>query len=703
MTQETLNLLFNPGSVAVLGASDDPHRIGGRTIWQALRHGYSDIIYPVNPRRETVQGLTCYPSIGAIGKPVDCAIVSVPATAVAGSLRECAAAGVRTAIVFSSGFAELGDDGRRAQAELTEIARSTGMRIVGPNCIGWIDTIAGRHMTFLRELPGPCDPARPKIGLVSQSGGYGTHILHLAVKRGLQVSKFATTGNEADVEFGEVLALMAGDDDVDIIVGYIEGLSNSRTLIEGLRLARKSRKPVILMKVGATARGAAAAASHTAALAGADEVYDAVFRRYGAFRANSTEDVLDIAYALRAAPRGIDPKLGVITISGGAGVQIADFAEVNGLEMASPSERLRQQLHEAIPYASPHNPVDVTAQIGDHPALFARCIELMLEEGFNAFVIWLGPAVTNPKVTLPFLEAIRGVMARHPQAVLMVSMLASNNIDQDYEAAGCLLFEESERAVRALAAMRFFAGSFAQADEPEAKPARSVALPAAASLNEREAQLLLEQAGLGIAPSHVVADAAGAAKAAASLGQPVAVKVLSRDILHKTDVGGVALNLRTPDEAAAAVTQMLSSVPQAAPGAAIEGFLVTPMVGAGVDCIIGAHNDPTFGPIVMFGIGGVLVEIMKDVVFSPAPVSPAEARRMVTGIRGALLLQGYRGAPEADVDALVAALVSVSQLAAANSDRLKTIEINPLRVLPRGKGALVLDAVIETTGEGGRA
>ncbi len=691
----SLDPVFCPASLAVIGASADPTRIGGRPISHALALGFEGPVYPVNPTRDTVQGLRAYKSVLEIQGPVDCAILALPDALVPDAVAQCAAKGVRAAVVFSGGFAEIGQSGQAAQHSIAATARAAGMRLLGPNCIGASNAARRTYLTFLRGVQPSFDPNAFNFGMVSQSGGYGSHIMQLGARRRLHLGHWATTGNEADIEFGEVLQWLADCPQVHGIIGYIEGVRCGETLIRGLELAHRAGKPVIVMKVGATSEGAAAAASHTASLAGADAVYDAVFRAYGVHRAASTEEVLDVAYALQARKLPRSRALSLLSVSGGVGVQMADFAAAAGLQLPPMPPSTQDGLRAVAPFGSPRNPVDITAQFLNQPDMIWRAMRLVLEAGHPSVLSWLSAGVSVPEIADRVLTEIAALAAEFPERLHVLSISGEPALIAAYEAAGCLVFEEPRRAVTAIAALARFAEAFA-APLPDRAAPPAPALPAAVRFNEVDAKAVLARVGIGAPREAVAADAAAAASMAEAWQCPVAVKIVSPDIPHKTEVGGVAIGLTSAAAVAAAVAQMAQDVAASRPQARVDGYLVSEMLADGIDCILGLHCDPVFGPVVMLGLGGVLVELLGDVAIRLAPVGEAEAGAMVRSLRGAALLGGYRGARPCDVAALTQAIIAVSRLAAANAGHVRTIEINPLRVLAVGKGVVALDAVIET-------
>jgi acyl-CoA synthetase (NDP forming) len=698
MNLQSLDTLLAPKSVAIIGASDDPARVGGRPIHRLLSAGYQGAIYPVNPKRSEVQGLKAYPSIAAIEGEIDCAVIAIAAEAALEAVEDCAKKGVKSLVVFSAGFAEVGEEGQRTQDRMVEIARAAGMRILGPNCLGMYNVSQRLYLTFTGMFQESWTPGR-NIGVVSQSGGYGSHVVKLAQNRNLAIGHWITTGNEADVEFGEAIAALAAKPEVNVILAYIEGVRNRETFLKGLEIAHQHRKPVVVLKVGKSEAGAAAAASHTASLAGADAVYDSIFADYGAYRAASMEEALDVVYAASMGIFPEDGRLGLVTASGGVGVQMADAASDAGLDLLDVPADVQRAIMELVPMGSARNPIDLLGTMLSDPEMVEQALEILLARGgFSMLQTFVGVNGLNPKLTDPFIALLTRLREKYPAKLFAISAVATPEAAAAFEKIGCLLFEDPCRGVKALAALTHFARAF---DKP--LPSRATAaiepgerLTPARSFNESEGKAILAAHGVGVPRERIAYNAKGACDAADALGYPVVLKILSPDILHKTEVGGVALGLASRDAVSAAVKKMASDIARNAPDAKIDGYLVGEMVGGGVECIIGVNNDPLFGPVIMFGLGGVFVELMKDVTFRLAPVSEEEALAMVQSVKGFPLLNGYRGKPKADIQALVKAIAGISRLATANADRLQTLEVNPILVMPEGRGVVALDAVIET-------
>jgi acetate---CoA ligase (ADP-forming) len=688
---DSLVPLFRPRSVAIIGASEDPNKVGGRPLHFLKRAGYAGKIYPVNPRGGHVQALEAFRSLAEIDGAIDQAIIAVAAPQVLPWVRDCIARGIPTLQVFAAGFAEQGEAGKQAQAEIRKLAGESGTRVIGPNSLGLFDVHAGFFGTFSTALDGAW-PDAGEIGIATQSGAFGSYVYGLAQARGLRFSAFVATGNEVDVDVADCVSYLAQDARTRTILVTIEGARDGARLAEALQRVRSAGKPVIVMKVGASDAGAAAAASHTGSLAGADAVYDAVLRQAGAHRASSIEEMIDIAYVCSAPhlPRG--NRLGIVTTSGGIGVLLADAAAQNGLVLPDISESARERITTLVPFASPHNPLDTSAAILGDFSLFARLLEIMIEDSaldsILCFLAHVGRNASHMAQLEPELKALR---ARHPGLSIVLCLLCDGDTKSRLEQAGFVVFEEPSRAARALAASGKLALPARRREMvPALSPSLARKLPS--RLSERDAKAILAEIGIPVVVERVATNAEQARVVARELGLPVAMKILSADIAHKSDIGAVALDLKSEDEVEAAFHSVLRRVREAAPHAAVEGVLVSPMVTGVAETILGVRRDPVFGPIVMFGLGGVFVEVFKDVTFRPAPFAHDEARAMISEIKGLPLLTGARGRPKADLAALTDALVRLSQFAAANRDTVAEIDINPFVIRPTG--GFALDALI---------
>jgi acyl-CoA synthetase (NDP forming) len=690
-------MLFRPRSVAIFGASDDPTRISGRPLRYLLEGGFAGPIYPINPNRSTVQGVKAYPGLAEVPQTPDVALVAVPAALTEQAIRDCADRGVKGAVIFSAGYAEAGAEGQAIQDRVTRIAREGGVRLLGPNCLGVFNPQIGFFGTFTQSLDRELPTAGP-LGIISQSGAYGSHTAYLARMRGMGINYWITTGNESDVDVSECLEWMAGQDDVRVIMAYVEGVRDGARFRRALELAQANHKPIVMMKVGRSEVGARAASSHTASLAGADAIYEGLFRQYGVHRAVTTEEQIDVAYACM---RGIYPrgnKLGVVTLSGGAGVLISDAAERHGLDVAPMPEAAQATLQALLPYATVTNPVDTTAQALNDMTLLARNIEVMLEQGgFDALIGFFSTIPNTRTLSGPLRKAIQSGCAAFPDRLIALEMIADREVVQDYEAAGFLVFEDADRAVAALAALHRFGRSFGRSRAADTTAPAHAPLGGGV-LSEVAAKRLLAGAGVPFLDETLATSASTACAAAEALGYPVVLKIVSPQIEHKTEIGGVLVGV--PDRAAVETgfDTLMARAARHRPDATIEGVLVAPMARRGVEVIIGVSRDPVFGPAVMFGLGGVHVEVLKDVTFRLAPFDLAEARSMIDEIRGRAMLSGVRGAPPSDIEALAHLLVDLAAFAAAHRNDLETIDLNPVIVLPQGEGVVALDALVVTRG-----
>jgi len=689
----SLEAMLRPKSVAIIGASDTPSRIGGRPIHSMKTLGFKGDLYPVNPKWETIQDLPAFGKIQEVPKGVDCAIIAVPAKIAVQAVRDCADHGVKSAVMFTSGFAELSDDGAKAQQEITGIAKESGMRLIGPNCLGVFNVDTSWYGTFtnapgmLRLPPGP-------MGIVSQSGAYGAHVFMVSQLRGVGSNYWVTTGNESDVDVAEVIEFYAQAPDVKVILAYAEGMKDADRICNALEMARDAEKPVIFMKVGSTDVGAQAAASHTASLAGADAVYDALFKQYGVYRAETTEEFVDVAYACQYGRYPTGRKIDLQTISGGVGVQMADASVKYDLDVAPLPVATQKKLKELIPFAGVTNPVDFTAQALNDPSLMEANISMTIDEAdFDAHIVYMASVPASPFTKDICKQIFTNIREKYADEIMMMSIIGPEEVVSTYEDLGIPCYEDPSLAVRAMASLMHF-GEVFERGRPEAPPALPAeALPAPTTpIAEHEAKRVLSSIGVPVTTEDLVQSREEAVSVWKKIGGKVVMKIASPDILHKTEIGGVLLNLNSAEEVAEGYDTLVQRAKAAKPNAKIDGVIVAEMVSGGVETVMGVVCDPVFGPAVMFGLGGVFVEVLKDVTFRLAPFGIDEAHRMVNEIQGRAMLDGVRGAPPSDIDALAEALSKLSVFAAANADSIETIDVNPFIVLP--SGAIAVDALI---------
>ena len=691
----TLKEIMSPKSIAIVGASDNKSRIGGRPLANMVEKNFAGEIYPINPNRDTVQGIKAYSSLLDVKDDLDFILVAVPSKIVVSVLEEAVIKKAKTALIFSSGFSEIGDQGEILQNQIKKISQDSGLRVIGPNCLGLFNSANNFFPTFTTTV-NRTTPLPGGIAIASQSGAYGSHIYMVAHERGLGIRYWMTTGNEVDLSVGETIQMMAEDPEVHTIMAYAESVKDGAQFTKALDTARSEKKPVIFMKVGRSEVGAAAANSHTASLAGEDIIYDEVLKAHGAYRVKSTEEMLDVAYATRVKIFPAGKNLGVVTISGGGGVLIADAAADEGLTVGPMPQDAQDELKELVPFASPMNPVDVTAQFFNDLSIVPKFTDLMLSRGgYDALIGFWTTVPGSPILSNPLLKSLKQAMKGYEDKLFINCMVAPEDIVKTYENEGFLCIEDPTRAVVAMSALMFFGEKFNEKNVINNfnKNDFSVQIPNK-KLNEFDCSKILRNAGLPIVPSFLIHSAGELSSIFKRDNDKYVMKIVSSDIQHKTDIGGVILNIENINDAQEAYEKILSNVKKNAPEAKIDGVMVSPMIKGGIECILGAKIDPVFGPIVMFGLGGIYAEVMKDIAFAEAPLSEKKAEKMISSLKGRDLFYGTRGQLSVDIKSLVKLIVSMSNFIAANSDKVDQVEMNP--VLVSEKQIIALDALIIT-------
>jgi acetate---CoA ligase (ADP-forming) len=690
--------LFHPRGIAIIGASADITRIGSHPLKALKTAGYSGGIYPINPRYPELHGLKCYPDVMSVTGPCDLAVVAVPAAGVVQAIHDCGKAGIPFAVVLTAGFRESGPEGRKLEEELKRALSETGVRIVGPNCQGMLSVDARVWAAF----GSVSDETELKAGSVScafQSGGFGYAIVNLAEAQGVGFRYCVSSGNEVDITTPELLSAFLDDPGTSLAFTYLEGTPDARRLIDLGAKSLRSGKPVLIWKAGTTDAGIKAAASHTANMTGRYDLYRAAMRQCGLIEVDDVEPIVDIARLFAQGREPAGSTIGVLSISGGSGVVFADAAVRGGLTLPPFAPQTLTKMRELVPaFGSPENPADITAAVFSDATLFSRTLEVVLEDpGLDQLAILLA-SISGPRADHS-AEVIAAAAAktRKPVHVAWSGRHAkSEKAVKVLEAAGVPFVTTPVRLARAAALLARFAADRRRLLPRQApsipKPA-GVALPdGAVTLNEVESKAVLRAFGVPAANEVLVAAGEDVSKAAAHLKAPFAVKVVSRDVAHKTEAGGVRLAVAREALAEAART-VADNARKAVPGARIDGVLVSEMA-QGLETLIGVINDPAFGPIVALGLGGVLTEVLKDVTYRVAPFDLETAREMIAELRAARLFEGYRGKPATDKEALAQALVAVSGMAMALAPRLKELDINPVFVRPVGEGVVAADALV---------
>lgn len=697
-----LSHLVLPRSIALIGASERPQSVGGRTLENLTRYSrLAGKLHLVNPTRSAINGMPCLPSVSAIDDDLDLAIVAVKAESVLEALQECANKGVKFSIVFTSGFGEAGHDGKLAEERMLRIAQETGMRIYGPNCPGLNNINAGLGMTFspawqLDQMPGP-------IGLATQGGGMGRTVLQ-AMARGIGTGLWCSAGNEVDLEVSDFIHYMATADDIKVIATNLEGIRNGPRFLEACQHAARNGKPVIAMKIGKSEYGVKAAQSHTAAISGTAEVNSAVFRELGVIEVDDVDELVDTAALLARGQATGREKLAVFCYSGGTAALAADKIGSADLTLAAFSDatldRLRAQLPE---YANIDNPVDTTGIVLTNPELGYEALKTVTMDPEVGAVLYPIPFDYGDITNQAAQSAVR-LQNEIDKPIVMAWM--SDKPGQGFPAlveGGMVPARSVTNAVNALRRYIDY-GAWKTSYDTKWRPyeltretevsAEKIAAPQG-TLREHEAKAILNAAGIPVPCSTVVSDRDAAARAFTRLEiGKAAMKIVSATITHKSDVGGVRLGIDSASQASSAFDTIMDAVTRQAPGNVLDGVLIEEMLDPPfAEIVVGIHRDPVFGPVCTVGLGGIAIELFKDVSRRLLPLDETRAREMIAETRCSKLLAGFRGKPTFDVDALVRALVSLSDFVVQHPE-IEEIEINPLAVRVEGQGVMALDAVL---------
>ncbi|MEO0071289.1 MAG: acetate--CoA ligase family protein [candidate division WOR-3 bacterium] len=705
MSPDSLDFIFKPRSIAVIGASIREGSVGRALFANILFNGYTGVVYPVNPKAKSILGVKAYPSILDVEDEIDLAILIVPAITVPAVLAECGQKKVKGAIVISAGFKELGQTGAALEQAVKERARTWGIRLIGPNCFGMINTDPEVRLntTFGKVMPPPGN-----IALISQSGAVGANALEYAASEEVGLSKFVSIGNKADINECDLLAYLKDDEKTQVIAFYLEDLVNPA---EFMRLAReitshpKHPKPILAIKAGRTREGARAASSHTGALAGSDEAYNAFFAQARILRVETVNELIAKAAALAYQPAPKGPRVAIITNAGGIGIMATDACIRYGLKMASLSEKTRTELKKVLPpAAATNNPVDIIGD-GDANRYRAAFRILLQDENVDALIpIWT-PTVVAEAIDVANVIAEEAQKSEKPILACIQTMGDNTAIRRTLLRDRIPHFLFPENAARAMAAMAEFArlskrGPGKIVHFKDTNPERVKELLARAKkrarqyLSEPECYEILKAYGLPVLEFEMVQNLNEALHSAQRIGYPVVLKVVSPDILHKTEFGGVKVNIKNDEELKNAFSAISESVQDKKPNAEVWGFMVQKMaLPGGLETIIGMKRDPHFGPLLMFGLGGIMVEVLKDVVFRMAPINDISAESMLTNIKAYPLLEPFRGQPPRDKKKIIESIQRLSQLV-TDFLEFEEIDINPFLVYYEGQGAVAIDARI---------
>ncbi|BBO90209.1 acetate--CoA ligase family protein [Desulfosarcina ovata] len=698
----TIDTIFNPASIAIVGATTRANSVGQAVIRNLIHGEYQGVLYPVHPRLKSLYGVKAYPALSAIPDAIDLVVIIVKPEMVPDLLEEAAQKGVSAAVVISAGFKEIGGKGAALEKRIQAIAANHHIRLVGPNCLGVINTDAGVRMnaSFARIMPRPGN-----IGFISQSGALCTSVLDYAEGRKIGFSKFISFGNKADVNEIDLLHYLGDDPRTKVICMYLEDLSAGQEFIRvASKISWDKGKPILAVKSGTSSEGARAAASHTGSLVGTDSAYDAIFLQSGIQRVEGVNELFHYAMAFSRQPLPKGRRIAIVTNAGGPGIMATDAAIRSGLKLAPFSSDTEEQLKTHLPpTANIHNPVDV---IGDatHERYEIALKTVMQDENVDGAIVLLTPqAMTDILETAQIVPNV----AKTVDKPILCSFMGIVDVSEGVahlEESGIPNYVFPEAASRTMAAMARFGERLSMGnrilpkltfDRDRANTLIQTKLNGNLKcyLPEREAAELLGCYDLPLLSSRLVTGPADIEAAIDGIRFPVAMKIVSRDIVHKVDAGGVRLNITDVDQARHAFAEIVANGRRFNPEARIDGVLMQEMAGKGVEVIIGCARDPKFGPIVMFGLGGTLVEALKDVTFRLAPMCIASAHNMIRSIKTFTVLQGVRGNPPSDLAAIKDCILRVSTLV-ANHPEISELDINPLIVYPDGQGAVVADCRI---------
>jgi len=705
----TLSTFFNPKAIAIIGASTNIKAINGKPLHYLKKYGYTGDVYPINPKYQEINGTKCYPDLDSTPDPVDLVLIAVNYRLVLPMLEQCAAKEVPFVTIFSSGFAEASEEGKVFQEQVAEFAKTHGIRICGPNCQGSVNL----HQNVAAAFSAALDPMPFKkggVGFVTQSGALGYSIFNLAQENQVGFSYIVSTGNEMDLSSLDYMEYMLDDANTNMIFAYLEGLNDGKRFIQLAKKALKLAKPIAVLKVGKSEVGMRAATSHTAALTGLDQVFDSCASQFGVIRVNSIEEFIDVANVMKGIPKiPHGNRLAVVSISGG-GVICADAAAECGLEIVELIDDTVNIITENIPpFGSPTNPVDITAQAINTADGFSNVVKAVLNDPHvDGVVVVITNIVGEPgKRMAEDLVALRNKTKKPIIAAWTAGKQLMKEQFAILDQVGFPWFHSPAKAVQVLA-KAFHYGTLRQTylNQQLTSPRSSNtydSIPDAAAkilnnsdtgaLSERESKNLLSVFGIPSGSEVVATTRSEAIKIAKQVGYPLAMKIDSPDILHKTEAKAIRLNIFNEAEMVRAYEEIIENAKAYDPNAKLNGILIQEMIPEGIEVIIGVKNDPQFGPVVLFGLGGIFVEILKDVSLRMAPIDQDEAVSMIKEVRGYRLLTGARGNKEADIDALANTLVKISQMAIALEGRLQELDLNPVIVLPKGQGAKVADAL----------
>ncbi|WP_158211521.1 acetate--CoA ligase family protein [Alkalihalobacterium alkalinitrilicum] len=704
--KNNLKPLFEPERIAIIGCSPDAKKIGGRPFDYLIKYGYQGQIYPVNPNYKTIRDFPCYETILSVPDEVDLAIIALPQKLVLSTFQSCIEKKVKSVVIFSAGFSEVGEQGKEEQEQITKLAKEHNIRVLGPNCLGLFNVNKGMYATFSTILEEEEPLYGGRIGFVSQSGAFGSHVFTLARQHQMGFSHFVATGNESDVDVADCIKYLVEDENTDVIACYVEGAKDGEKLIEAFQLAAKKKKPIVVLKVGKTDVGMQAAMSHTGSLVGSDSVYETIFNQYGVYRAETIDEFIDIAKAFAELPEIQGNRVAIFTVSGGVGIMLSDQVTEHGLTLPQTPENVQAKLKSILPIAGVNNPLDTTAQISYMPTLLEDFMEAVLGSGqYDAAIVFLGFSGLKPDTLDSNITSILNIKELFPKIPIVTVTLCNPESKKLINDSGLVLNEDPTRAVKMLSALDKLRKSMersqkeeSQIDSPidqEAIDIRSVVSIETKELTEYTSKQLVSKFNVPITEEKLAQNANEAIQFANLIGYPIVLKGMSPQILHKTEKKLVLLNIENDQEVEEAFHRLKNIIDETE-NAKFEGVLIQEMLKEeAMEMYVGSKRDPVFGQMVLVGLGGIFIEVFKDVSMRKAPVSIEMAQEMIEELQSSAMLKEFRGKAPHDITAFSKLISQFSYLINSLEDQVEEADLNPTMVFKDGKGVKVADALFK--------
>jgi acyl-CoA synthetase (NDP forming) len=700
--KDAIECFLNPRSIAIVGVSSDLASISGKPLKNLIRHQYKGQIYPVNPKYEEIEGIPCFSSILDIPGEIDVALIAVSSKRMLQILDDCKKKQVHHLILFGSGFAEVGEEGKQLQEKVLKKAREAGIHIIGPNCVGLLNVKESIPLGFATSFETEQGFQSGNVGFASQSGAIGFSLFGLAQEENIGFSYIVNTGNQMDIHTLDCIDYMLDDDETNVVAGYLEGIPDGEMLIEISKSSKRLKKPVILLKAGRSELGRQAAISHTASLTGSEETFQAVAKQYGFITVNDIDDMLDAMKVFSRGKKAKGNRVVTISNSGAAGIAMADYSESLGLEMVRMSEETGKKIESIIPtYGSALNPIDVTAQALKEQNILTDTLEILINDVEIDAIVF--QTTFGGELGKKICQKIADIDQKTDKPIL-VTITGTSELTGEgrtiLQKAGVPVYSTSYKTMMSLKYLVDFSlfckneevgvqeHAFQKSKEKETLEMTGV------WTEERVKQQLLSL-GIRVPKGIVIQHRKQLEKVKDNIQYPVVCKVISSDVLHKTDAGGVKVNIHNSNQLEQAYDEILQSIKQYAPSAHIEGILAEEMIqDVGIEMFIGVKNDPQFGSIIVCGLGGIFIEVLQDVAIRRAPVHIQEAQEMLKELKGYPLLEGVRGGKRRDIQALAEALVQISQFASQHNGKISEMDINPIWVFEEGRGIAALDGII---------